>query len=222
MKRNKLLWMVVTVFFFSCIETHAQTKEITDKEFYQSYRTALQNGKEISRRSVTKRENLRDGILSSKEEYVSAYLLPDKKFYSHKEIFSDKTQTVELIQIGEVYYCRRNNEDWKQSKSWCAAGGSGFGLPNKTSSKFTVEVVKSGDEKLKLYREYTTYKNTYSPNKDKEGLSYWQKKFWINEAGLVIKEESENGLIEPVQIRWTQVETYEYNPNDLKIEAPIN
>ncbi len=221
MKRNKLLCIIISVFLLSCIEVHGQTIEITEKEFYQQYRTATQKGREISSRSVTKRENFRDGILSSKEEYIFAYLLPDKKFYSHKESFSDKTQTVELIQIGEIYYCRRNNEEWKQSKNWCA-GGSAFGLPNKISSKFTIEVVNSGGEKLKLYQEYTTYKNTYSPNKDKEGLSYWQKKFWINEAGLVIKEESENGLIEPVQIRWRQVETYEYNPKDLKIEAPID
>ncbi len=216
---KKIISLFVLILLLS-VFNFGQKTEITKGEYYQIYRTALKKGQEVSRRNISKQENYRDGKLYSTDEYLYEYLLPDREYYSHKESYSGKVNIVELIKIGEVFYCKRNNEGWKKSENWCA-DGSASGISNVISEKFTIEEVKNNNETLKLYQQVTTYKNSYSLNKDKEGLSYWQTKFWINKNGYIVRKESEDGLSEPNRINRKQSEIYEYNPKNLKIEAPI-
>lgn len=204
----------------SAIIVSAQPKEITADEHNRTFREALDKGRGISRRQITQRESYREGKLYSTEEFIYEHVMPGKMRYVHSEKFADRTWKIELIHIDKTYYCRRDDGEWKKSATWCA-DGSVFGLPGIVSSKFTVEKTNFNNQSVRLFEEYTTYKNIYSANKDKEGLSYWKSKFWINEGGLIVRQEGENGLLEPAQIRWKKVDTYEYNPKDLKIEAPI-
>jgi hypothetical protein len=216
---KKLVFLMI-VSLATAINIFGQAKEITKEEYYQPFRDALKKGQEISRRNVTQRENYKEGKLSGTEDFIDEYIKPNRRHYIHSEKFADRTQKIELIQIGETYYCRRDDGNWKQSKNWCADGGT-FGISNVVNSKFTVETTKLINQNVKLYEQFTTYKNTYSPDKDKEGLSYWQSKFWLNDKGFILREETIDGLLQPERIYWKQVETYEYNPKDLKIEAPI-
>jgi hypothetical protein len=218
---KKIIWL--TIFCFAAaLNVFGQAKEITRERYYQPFREALKKGNEITRRNLTRRENYADGKLSSTEEFINEFVKPDKRRYVHIEKFADRTSKVELIQIGETYYCRRDDGAWKQSgRTWCGDGSGNGGISNIASSKFTVEETKLKDQTVKFYHQYTTYKNTYSPDKDKEGLSYWDSKYWLNNDGLIIREESADGLLQPERIYWKQTETYEYDPKDLKIEAPI-
>jgi hypothetical protein len=52
-------------------------------------------------------------------------------------------------------------------------------------------------------------------------MSYFQDKFWIDEKGFILQREMEYGSVEPSFVRSKQTDVYEYNPKDLKIEAPI-
>ena len=154
------------------------------------------------------------------EEFIDEFVKPERRHYIHTQKFTDHTRKIELIQIGKTYYCRYDSDKWEQSKNWCA-DGTAYGMSNQISTKFTVENTKLGNQNVKLYEEYTTYKNTYSPDKDKEGLSYSQRKFWLNDESFILREEFINGLLEPERVYWKQTETHEYNPKGLKIEAPI-
>lgn len=213
--------ILLLIFCFSLtISAFSQTKEITREDYYQPFRLGLKKKSATSRRVITRQENYREGKLFSTTEITDEFLVPNKRHYMEVEKFADHTNKSELIQIGEVYYCRRNDGELKQSQSWCS-GGSASGLSNIVSSKFTVEDTKINNKTSKFYKNYTIYKNIHSPNKDKEGLSYYQHNFWIDSNGFILREEMRSGLLEPERIYRQMTNIYEYNPQNLKIEAPI-
>lgn len=204
------------------VNVFAQVKQITEKEYAEATRAAYPKSENKSRRIINQTEVYRNGALSRTEEYIYEYILPDKYRYIYTLQSDGPISKVEIIKIGSAYYCRKNDGEWTQSKALCSrGGGGGFGGPSKfISSSFTVEVVMIGGKKTKLYRSYSTYKETYYANKEKEGLSYWENKFWLNKDGFVIRKETKIGSLEPEQIKSRYITAYEYDP-DLKIEAPI-
>jgi hypothetical protein len=204
------------------INVFSQTKEITEENFYRPIREGRIKGLAFSRRETTRQDNYSEKKIFSNTEIVEEYLLPDKQHYLKEEKFADHTNKSELIQIGKSYYCRKNDGAWKPSISGCSSGEGNGGLSNIVSSKFTVEDTKIGNKTVRLYKEYITYKNIYSPNKDKEGLSYCHSSYWIDSEGLVIREEEKCGLSESENPYFQKAVTYEYNPQNLKIETPLN
>jgi hypothetical protein len=202
------------------INAFSQVKQINSEDYYQPIREYYKKRNEVSHRIITKKEYYKDGKLSRMVEIIDEFLKPDRNHYLEREKTGDRVSESELIKVGEIYYCRRNKGEWKQSSSWCAGGGIG-GLSNIVSSKFTVEIVEMNNQTAKLYQQYTTYKNIHSPDKDKEGLSYFHSKNWINDEGFILRKEAKSGLLEPERIYSQEVELYEYNPKNLKIETPI-
>jgi hypothetical protein len=217
--KSRILLLTIACFALA-VNVFSQQKEITKEQYYQSFRGAKDKASKVSRRSIDKREYFRNSKLHLTQETVDEFLSPDKRRYFVIEKFDDRITKDELIKIGDIYYCRKNDGDWKQSQNWCS-GGSASGISNIVSSKYTVEEIKLNNETVKFYRQLTTYKNTYSPDKDREGLSYWESKFWLNSDGLIQREERKQGLLDSEKIYNQTVTTYEYNPKNLKIEAPI-
>lgn len=211
--------LLLTFCLITTLSIFSQAKQITSEEYYQPFREALKKQQDTTRRNITLQENYRDGKLFSTTEITDEFIKPDKRLYLEVNKLPNHIYKSELIQIGKTYYCRRNDGEWKQSKSWCS-GGSTSGISNVVSSTYRVDDTQFNNQPAKLYQQYTTYKNTYSPNKDKEGLSYWQSKFWLNSKGFILSEEYKDGLLEPERIYSKQTSSYEYNPQNLKIEAP--
>ncbi len=217
-KKNYILLIIICIGI--TINAFSQTKQITEVEYYQSYRAANEKRLESSSRNVSRREFFKDGKSYITKDIKDEFMKPNKKHYLQIEKSAEGENKEELIQIGEKFYCRTGNDKWKQSSSWCLNTGIS-GISNIVSSKFTVEDTIINNQNAKLYQRYTTYKNIYSPDKDKEGLSYWESKFWVNKAGFILREESKEGLLEPVKLYRQEISSYEYNPKNLKIEAPI-
>jgi hypothetical protein len=212
----------LSIFSYPILTLFSQTKEFTRENFYRPIRAGLIKELAYSRRVITRQDNYREKKIFSTTEITEEYLLPDKRHYIREEKFADQTNKSELIQIGENYYCRKNDGEWKQFKSWCSGGDGNGGLSNIVRSKFTVEDTKVGNKTVRIYKQYTTYKNIYSPDKDKEGLSYYQSSYWIDNEGFILREEERNGLLEPERIYRQLTVSYEYNPQNLKIDNPLN
>jgi hypothetical protein len=208
---KRLIFFTVLCFGLT-INVFSQTKEISSQEFYKPI-LAIYELKN-SYRKTTKEEFYKDGKISGTIEIVDESINADKRIYLYVEKYGDKNKKTELVQIGEIYYCRINAGEWKKSDRWCANGGIS-GISNIISSKFTVEDVKFNNKNAKLYRQFTTF----SP--DKSVISYLQDNFWLNENDLIIRREIEYGGVEPKSLSSKKSEFYEYNPKDLVIEAPI-
>jgi len=196
-----------------------QTQEITEGEYWGQYRLATGKPFEKSKRIVTKEENYGEKY-SYTREIIDEFLNPDRRRYveTHKE--GKRTSKIELIQIGEIFYCRTIESAWKQSEKWCGPMRLSS-LPGAKTSKFTVEETKINNRTVKLYQQYVTYKNEYFSTKDREAFNYLDDKFWVDGNGFIFKREWEIGLLEPKKIFEKRLTTYEYNLKDLKIEAPI-
>lgn len=54
-----------------------------------------------------------------------------------------------------------------------------------------------------------------------KGLTFENDIIWYDSQGLVLRSEMVKGLLEPRVEEFREVVTYEYDPKDLKIEAPI-
>lgn len=194
---------------------------ITRDEFWTAYRSAFKKLHENSRRQVRTSETYVDGMRVEVNETITENLLPDKYRFISTTTSSDGSRKIEMVKIDKTIYCRKNNGAWIVSTTWCSGEGSGSGGPFKiTSSSFTLKRVELGGKSVRKFEEYTIYKNVHSPTKDKEGLSFWNSTYWLDDDGLIVAEERRIGLIDPVRTRRATRDMYEYNPN-IKIQAPI-
>ena len=216
MKKLCLLFFIGYTGFATSV--FSQQKVITSEEYHQPYREALAKIFDVSWRFVAKREFYEDGKLSSSVDVTDKFLVPDKRHYLRVEQSVNRINKVEIFRLGGNWYCKTNDGDWKKSESWCASRLSA--LSNIVGVKFTVEETEFNNQKVKLYQEHTFYKNALTSNKEKGGTSYWNSKYWLNSEGLILRRESKNALLNPGRVYEQQIESYEYNPNNLKIEAP--
>jgi hypothetical protein len=214
--KNLILLGIICLGITNCIL--AQTKDITESEYWQAYRTSVEKLSQKSWRRSIKDESLEDGKVKRTKSISEEFVLPKKRRYVYTEVSEKLTIKYELIQLDDIYYCRKNNEPWKISISWCTGEGPS-GFTGIIKSTYTVEDVKSRNQMIKLYSRYTTHKDSFS--KDKDTIYYWQDKFWINSEGLLIKRESSSGLDKTEIIYSKRAENYQYNPKDIKpIKAP--
>ena len=205
--------------FVSASAGLTQTKEITRDEYYAPWRAAFLKARGLSRRHVSKTEVYKDEKVSETDEWLYENVVPDRIRYVHVETSGGKTRRTEEIDIAQSKYCKRDDNAWEQVKSPCIGGGAG-GVPNTLSATYSVENIKLDNQDRKLYRQYITYKNTFSKNKENEGLSYYETKYWLNKEGLIVREEYEYGMVDTKKLDRATIDTYEYESN-IKIEAPI-
>lgn len=196
-------------------------KQIIKEDYFQILREANKKRFETSRREVSQMRDYKDGKLFFTVDFTSEVLIPDKYHSISIEKYADRTIKNESIVINKIRYCRKNDGEWEKTNKYCGYGSGSGGASNIVSDKYTVEKTKLNKKEVKLYQLYTVYKNIHSPNKDKEGLSYSQRKIWIDKDGFLLREEMESGLSEPNKISFQNVTDYEYNPKNLLIEVPI-
>jgi hypothetical protein len=214
--KKLILLMIICLGVTTCLLS--QTKDITEQEYRQSFRSASDKLSEKSWRNSLKSESLENGKVISTKFILEEFVLPRKRRYIYTETSKKSTIKYELIQLDDTYYCRKNNEPWKKSDSWCTGEGPS-GFTGIIKSTYTVEDIKSGNQVNKLYSQYTTHKNSFSD--DKEKVYYWQSKFWVNDEGFILKRESVSGLDKTETIYSKRIESYQYNPKDIKpIKAP--
>ena len=219
MKSKNYILLIIFCFGVT-LNVFSQAKEITKEEYYQTFQEAIIKKFQTPHRINTRQDEYKDGELFRSTEITEEFINSEKRHYLKVEKSADQTDKSELIKIGEIYYCRRNEGEWKQSQYWCL-DRSGSSIVNIMTFKYTVEDVEINNKTAKLYKEYITNRNKRSRNKDKEGLSYHQSSRWFDEDGFILREEIKSGLIETEIIYNQQTDSYEYNPRHLKIEAPI-
>lgn len=218
--RKKLI--LGAIFGVLCVSPAvAQVKEIGRAEFIEPRKTALSSFYASNYRQQVNNEYYEDGILVSSEEWTYETVKPDRK--RHLEIIRKGEQITkfESITVGTVTYCRKDDGEWQLKAGSCGTGGGSGGPSDIISDKFTKERIKENGRKLTLYEEYTVYKNTYGPEKDRSRSRFWQTRYWIDDKGKLVREEQRRGLIGPEQISNRLLTLYEYDPPGLKIEAPV-
>lgn len=214
---KKMILLSIVACFGLAVNIFSQTRPLTEEEFYAAVNAADEKRFASSRRETRKDENFTNGELSSVTMITDEYIKPDRQHFVSIEKSGGKVDKTEVISIGKNYYQRKNGGNWEKIKDWYGSGGT-MGVNPESKSTFTVEEVEVSDRRVKLYTSLYTYKNEYL---DKTGLSFSQLKQWIADDGWLLKEEILVGVLEPKKIVFQRSYNYEFNPKNLKIEAPI-
>jgi len=216
----KKLFLVFIATFLSAASICAQPKVIDGEVYNKAWRSAITRDRNSSYRKTERIEYFDNDTLTSSEDWVYEYIKPDKRRFVHVSKRSDRTTKSEWIEVGTVTFCRRNDGEWEVSRS-CVGGGSGSGISDIISEKFTLENIIEAGKKVAIYEQYTTHKNTYGSEKDRSRLRFSHSKLWLNEKGKMTREVHRNGLLTPEQPSSVTTTDIQYEPADLKIEPPL-
>jgi hypothetical protein len=193
--------------------TFGQPDPISTSQFYEAYRTSLALKDKSSWRTIHAEVHSWNGKVTTTRE-ITESISPQMSRWIRTETRDGKSTTAGQISIGGFYYCRENRSPWKKSVTRC--GRTSFrGIPADNKSSCTVEDAIVDGLKAKLYQNKSTYK-------DFDGVErFLTDKFWLNEEGRIIREESAIGAALTNEITNHYTVTYEYNPPGLRIAAPI-
>lgn len=206
---------------FSTLACFAQSKAISHDDYWTPYRDALEKARKISRRQILKTEKYKDGKVTKTDEWLYEYIMPDAIHFTHTEASGGKTLRTEEINIGPAKYCKRGDEPWATITSYCIVGSASVGVSNILSEQFGLEKSKLDGRDTKQYRWFVTNKDSRYSSNDDQWVAYFETKYWLDKDGLIIREENRHGMLDPDRIDVLTIETYEYDPIGLKIEAPI-
>ncbi len=204
--------MILFVVFLNAADAFAQTKEITRDEFYEPQRAVYNFDGTF--RITSKEDFYRNGKITGSVVIIDENIKSERRHFSYFEKFGTKTEKLEAIQIGETYFCKYDAEKWKKTEDFCGDNMT-EDLPDLISDKYTVENVNYENRDAQLYEHYEISR------REKGKIYYKREKFWLTGGGLVLRGEDESGEVASKIIFSKTIELYEYNPKDLKIEAPI-
>lgn len=191
----------------------AQTKKITSSDFYKANIEASDLMEDYGRRIIIKTETIENGIVITSVTKIEERLLPDKlRFFTVEKKGGAETSS-ELIVIGTKEYRRENNGQWTIKNAGGSGSGSGIGSGSACIQYTEESDFVNGATARKLKQLMI--------NDTAEGLSYDEFTYWYDLQGLILRSERLKGLLDPKIERIRSVGTFDYDPKDLKIEAPI-
>jgi hypothetical protein len=214
---RKSNWLFIFSVLFFCFSIYGQKGETTPDKFYSVLNEAQRKQFGFNRRVITKTETFSNGKIEKNETVIYEIILPDKTRYKSTKTVGETLTEFEVIKIGFDEYTRRSGGEWKY-RDLRGAGmgigvGNGFSFIGEPIFKYTVFADTLNNQPTQIYEEYIEVE-------DSIGLRFNQKRIWINQEGLILKQETKFGYLNPENIVSQSVITYEYNPKDIKIEAP--
>ncbi|MEZ5345126.1 MAG: hypothetical protein R2681_06160 [Pyrinomonadaceae bacterium] len=214
-KNSKLYFFIVLLYLvlFSSVSL-GQEAEISKDEFFSAVNNATDKASATNRRIIRTSVIYSDGKIVGEERETIEYILPDKRRSLVIEKKDGKETSIEKISIGDAKFIKQNGGKWENVDE--SGKRSIIALTRGPEPKYThtflVRELKKQNGKhyiLNVVRE------------SGDSKTYSSETYLINNAGVLkeiitifSKETKEN-------IYSNAVETYEYDPKDLKIEAPV-
>lgn len=188
-----------------------QVKEITRDEFWNPLYEARNESKKLNRREIRKVETIDKGRVAKVERWNSDHLMPDRSRIVHTVTERNKTSKTEYISIGYSEFCRKDNGEWLLEDCREMTLSSG---PTPTTTKYTMTPATHKGRTAKLYVEYKEYAWAKSSR-------YREFKYWLNDEGKIVGESVTEGIIKPRSVTYRMNARVEYDPKNLKIDAPV-
>ena len=152
------------------------------------------------------------------ERMVSEVIQPNKA-RSVVEQFSDTPSREEIIRDGKAFYIRQGDKPWQRFNGDGGRSVQFVQMPYRIQFRFLPSVEFEGG-KADFYEYVTIRTSNKSSKKDAVVVRYViTTRSWFSTDGKILKKIEETtveGRVEMVR----ETTTYEYDPKDLKIEAP--
>lgn len=205
----------LAIVFLSINAVFGQAKKIDRKEYQDNVVKSLNDLRGKIYRSITINETFTNGESKFVEISKRIYeiLPPDRTRW----IFESDEERKEIVQIGQRRFVRINNGEWKEDNGSRLGAGMGVNADIEYELYKVDENAELNGRKIKLYERSQGLKNFSS---DKDRREVWTTRFWITKDGVLMQTQNETEDVDSKFITRTTTD-YEYNPKDLKIEAPI-
>lgn len=207
--------------FGAVIGNFGQNKIITKEEYNAALSGSVPKADKIPFRMIDTTKFFTNKKVDEIRTFISENLPPDKKrWLSTVEKDGVVTEKMESITIGKIEYTRKNNEDWtKRDLTVSGSGGTGgfkIGGPLDTKElhQYILAPTTLDNQPSNLYFYYHVLQI-------ENVLHFLESRHWLNRDGLIIKSTTKQGRTIPDNVVSLQTRDYEYNPKDLKIEAPV-
>lgn len=211
MKKYTILLTLIVLGISSAAK--AQVKHLTSDEFYEMTGKAYRLSSERTRRVITKGEEIENGAVVASTTRTQEAILPDKSRSLIVERKGNVENTIETIIIGSKIYDRKNNGQWTVREMRGGEGnGAGFG---------SVSCLQYTEEEASVDGVLARKISSLIIKKDGNFLTFSNNISWVDQQGYYLRLEYVKGFFEPRIETYRSVTTYEYDPKNLKIEAPI-
>lgn len=220
MKRCYSLALLPTIVLLLAIMCLSQSRQITQEQFYDGLHAGFEAAEKIfPRRETNTEEELKDGKVTSAETKISEFQSADILRVVTKSTYQGVTDTTEMIQIGNSYFCKENGGKWKKGKRGCDRM-SISALPEAEKMSFSVENITESGESRFFFHQYRTHRwETSRTNITTE--YFYEDKFWLRSDLAILRREMTSGEAASKEILSKKIEVYEYDLELPKIEAPV-
>lgn len=225
----KIIFLSTFIFAAYALGVSAQqkTETFSEENLRNTASIAEQKLKGAIYREKTRSESYRNG--DSAPAYVKntiTEIVPPhrRRYFEEKNYSSEETETFESITIGEDYYYRRNNGEWKTGGFGVGSDsgqGSGDGsgekritIEDKTERIFTRNT-QINNQTANLFETIKTHRYSYRSN---IYSVITKSAYWFDSKGRFVKRSDEYEHTE-LKIISRSIREYDYDAK-IKIEAP--
>jgi hypothetical protein len=211
----------LTIFcLIAVLNGFAQVKTLTKEQYDSAISDALAKGNKIPKREVFATKNYSNNKLVSTTTITSENLPPDKsRWLTLTEKDNVVTYRYESVKIGDTEFKKTDKGDWEKIDLNNNSSNQGIlrssaVLDTKELKQFLLMDAVLDNQPVKLYLSYEVLLI-------EQRLIFLDERTWINADGLIVKAVTKVSNTVPEVITSQTVNSYEYNPKDLKIEAPF-
>jgi hypothetical protein len=210
---KKLILLILLLAIFSSI-AFSQAKNIDSSVYWSNYSTATRLMKERTNRSESAVEKIVNFTSTVTATELNETLLPDRHRYRRIDFKDGKeNRRIEIIRIESMQYTRINADAWSAEDLRNRQGsGNGSGSGNSC-------LQYSQDSGFLDGKTVATFQSFMVGN-GKRGLLFYDTRFWTDSDGLILKEQRSSGQLEPRTEEYRTTIIFDYNPKEMKIEAP--
>ena len=201
-----------------CQIIYSQERVVQANEFNELQKKADEKLKDTPHRITMTTENFIKEKLNSSVIAIGEVVPPNKtRSLTETKIGSRATKT-ETIRIEEKIFFRIDNEIWKE-EVW-KEGKWGVNKSGNKKSEIAYKFIEKIYFNGQSAKVFESSENWLFYFEGKEHTTVVKTKYWFSEDGLLLRKESVGDTVSTNQ-RFLAIWIYEYNPKDLKIEAPI-
>lgn len=220
--KTRRLYGVTLILLCLTTTNFGQEKVIPYAEYWQTFQNARIQARMRARRTTETLISYINGKVSASEEWLTEYDLQRNSRLRHTKIINGARKVIEELNIEGKKFCRKNDSKWRiVEKCDVDLRGSSDDILPDLHSRYSIEPTKLDGHDVLLYRDYSTYTSELPIAAITKKLLFWENKLWLNEQGLMLKRETLYGSVAEKSITSLIINIYEYDPEVVKIEAPI-
>jgi hypothetical protein len=189
------------------------TEDEYDSAIDSTFEATSKRIRRVKKMVVSFTEGREIGSESASEEFIP----PDSWHLLRILRAGSDATSFEIIEVGDAKYKRANQDIWSKwdrtKFTEMTIRYEGFFNDNGKATKYTARPSVLNGQEVVLYSKVS---NPLGHNRIGIGI----EEIWVSLAGLVMRVLATESEEQPIWTKRTEI-SYEYDPKDLKIEAPI-